>query len=515
MKKAITLSLLLVALILNLKAQPATSPTKNVGIGTLSPHQSAILDLDVSGAEFATKLGFLVPRVTAEQRDAIPTPAEGLMVYVTDVDKGFYYFDGVSWKAHSTKVQFGDKVSSGILYYSADADPIIKSSEEMKYDSDAKAINLKGVTVNLGTNDAATPYEIRFYGGNAGANYVGVKAQETITEDLIFNLPSNNATVEGQVLTNTAEGVKWAEPKVFNPDPAHPNALVFLNGESKPETSENMVYSATDNAVNLSGTSINLKALAGGEAQAIKFFENEANGANSVSVKAPAELEDDVTFELPKNNPAEGNILANTAEGNKWVPAPVGVPIGTILPFAGSQAPEGWIVADGAELSIADYPELFDIIGTTYGGSGNNFNLPNLVGRFPMGLDNEAGSVVGQTGGAASATLEAENIPAHTHTLIARGSLPNQFNDPMQVNGATYATAKAGSGDEEPPLFAKNPTMLNEYSGLYSVLNLANMDVEYPFHSSTIKGPVAPAEGLTPVPTMPPFVKILYIIRAK
>lgn len=510
MKKAITLSLLLVALSLNLKAQPATSPTKNVGIGTLTPNQSAILDLDVSSAEFATKLGFLVPRMTAAQRDAIETPAEGLMVYVTDVDKGFYYFDGERWKAHSTKAQFGDKVSSGILYYSAEADPIIKSSEEFKYDSDAKAMNLTGVSVNLYPNTVnSTQGEIKIYALQPGGTGVALRAQETMNSDVVFNLPSNNAMVVGQVLTNTADGVKWAEPQTFNPDPATANALLFLNGESKPATSENMLYDATNNAVSLTGTSINLKALANGEAQAIKFFEDEANGANSVRVKAPAELTDDVTFELPKNNPEEGNILKNTAEGNKWVPAPVGVPIGTILPFAGSQAPEGWMIANGEELNSTDYPELFAAIGTTYGGSGNNFNLPNLMGRFPMGGDPAANNDIGQTGDG-NVTLTAENIPAHTHTLIARGP-----SSTTQGAGYSYEVAKRDTPtDQEPTLFSFNTEQVAN-SGLFGAVNYADMDVKLPFHSTTIEGPTPPAEGVTPVQTLPPFVKILYIIRVK
>lgn len=510
MKKAITLSLFFVALSLNLKAQPATSPTKNVGIGTLSPDQSAILDLDVSSTDFTTKLGFLVPRVTAAQRDAIITPAEGLMVYVTDGDKGFYYFDGERWKAHSTKAQFGDKVSSGILYYSAEADPIVKSSEEFKYNSDTKAMNLTGVSVNLFPNTQNnTPGVIKIYALQPGATGVALRAQETMNSDVVFNLPSNNATVEGQVLTNTAEGVKWAEPQAFNPDPANPNALVFLNGESKPATSGNMIYNATDNAVSLTGTSINLKALTGGEAQAIKFFENEANGTNSVSVKAPAELENDVTFELPKNNPEGGSILKNTAEGNKWVPAPVGVPIGTILPYAGTQAPsDEWKIANGEELNSTDYPKLFAAIGTTYGGNGDRFMLPNLVGRFPMGGDPTVSNDIGTTGGDGNVTLTAENIPAHTHTLIARGPSGSE-----QPNGLSYDSAKLQTpNDREPTLYSQK---VEGAPGLFGAINYANMDEKLPFHSGTIEGPTPPAEGVTPVQTLPPFVKILYIIRVK
>lgn len=62
-----------------------------VGIGTQTPDASAAVDIK------DTARGILIPRVTLNQRTAIGTPAEGLMVYQTNGDKGFWYFDGVQW----------------------------------------------------------------------------------------------------------------------------------------------------------------------------------------------------------------------------------------------------------------------------------------------------------------------------------------------------------------------------------------------------------------------------------
>ena len=63
------------------------------------------------------------------------------------------------------------------------------------------------------------------------------------------------------------------------------------------------------------------------------------------------------------------------------------VPSGAVIPFAGSTAPQGYLLCDGREVSRADYPYLFDVIGTTYGkGDGNTtFNLPNLQDKFIEG----------------------------------------------------------------------------------------------------------------------------------
>ena len=66
---------------------------QNVGVGTSSPDNSAKLDVT------ATDGGLLIPRMTEVQRDAIATPAIGLMIFQTDGTVGFYYYDGAAWTA--------------------------------------------------------------------------------------------------------------------------------------------------------------------------------------------------------------------------------------------------------------------------------------------------------------------------------------------------------------------------------------------------------------------------------
>ena len=69
------------------------------------------------------------------------------------------------------------------------------------------------------------------------------------------------------------------------------------------------------------------------------------------------------------------------------------VPSGTVLYFAGSSAPAGWLKANGAAVSRTAYAALFAAIGTTYGvGDGRNtFNLPDLRGEFIRGWDDGRG----------------------------------------------------------------------------------------------------------------------------
>lgn len=71
--------------------------TGAAGIGTIAPNASSLLDIT------STNKGVLIPRMTKAQRDAIPTPVAGLLIYQTNSTAGFYYYDGGAWKAISSK----------------------------------------------------------------------------------------------------------------------------------------------------------------------------------------------------------------------------------------------------------------------------------------------------------------------------------------------------------------------------------------------------------------------------
>lgn len=111
---------------------------------------------------------------------------------------------------------------------------------------------------------------------------------------------------------------------------------------------------------------------------------------------------------------------------------------GTILDFAGSTAPNGWLLCYGQSLLRTDYPTLFDKIGTTYGAvDGTHFNLPDCRGRVHAGKDDMGGTAasrltnagsgvtgttLGASGGAENHTLTTAQMPSHSH--------PNTLTDP-------------------------------------------------------------------------------------
>ena len=99
--------------------------------------------------------------------------------------------------------------------------------------------------------------------------------------------------------------------------------------------------------------------------------------------------------------------------------------IGEIRMFAGSFAPAGWMFCDGQLIPISENDALFTIIGTIYGGDGQEtFALPNLQSRVPMHQGTNAGQTfqVGEAAGVESVTLTTQQIPVHTHPLLGSGA---------------------------------------------------------------------------------------------
>jgi microcystin-dependent protein len=96
-------------------------------------------------------------------------------------------------------------------------------------------------------------------------------------------------------------------------------------------------------------------------------------------------------------------------------------PTGSLLDFAGSTAPTGWLLCDGSAVSRTTYSALFGVISTTYGtGDGSTtFNLPDARGRTAIGTGQGAGlanRVLAATGGEEAHVLSVGELAAHAHT---------------------------------------------------------------------------------------------------
>lgn len=99
-----------------------------------------------------------------------------------------------------------------------------------------------------------------------------------------------------------------------------------------------------------------------------------------------------------------------------------GLPVGAVIPYAGSSIPSGpFLFCNGNSLAVASYPALFAALGYLFGGSGANFNIPNLMGRVALCVGNNGISnhTIASSGGVESITLDTSNLPSHNHPMYA------------------------------------------------------------------------------------------------
>ncbi len=195
----------------------------------------------------------------------------------------------------------------------------------------------------------------------------------------------------------------------------------------------------------------------------------------------------------------------------------LGVPIGTILPYTGANAPYGYLFCDGSEVERTKYSDLYDVIGTIYNGTAplvgaNTFRLPDLRGRFPLGKDNmdnaqaipvatggyvDAGGgtagrvadvkaqILGGDAGQSSVTLTLANLPEHSHNLRSA----RQDYAAIAVTTTIDPDATTGLGPTAPG------------------------QAQYLKDSGGINKPAATTLS-TPVGIMNPYLTINYIIRS-
>lgn len=156
--------------------------------------------------------------------------------------------------------------------------------------------------------------------------------------------------------------------------------------------------------------------------------------------------------------------------------------LGEIRMFGGSFAPAGWAFCNGQLLAISENDALFVLLGTTYGGDGQEtFALPNLQSRIPIHMGTGPGLSayqIGEQGGVEQVTLTTQQIPTHTHAPLASNTggsdNPNNSYWADSALGKPYGAA--------PPNVLMNP------------------------------GTITPTGGSQPHDNMLPFLCVTYII---
>jgi microcystin-dependent protein len=214
--------------------------------------------------------------------------------------------------------------------------------------------------------------------------------------------------------------------------------------------------------------------------------------------------------------------------GDQGPPGTAGgsAPVGTVVSYAGSAAPQGWLVADGSAVSRTAYSELFAAIGTTYGaGDGSTtFTLPDLRGRVVVAVGSNGDvSALGQNDGAAEPSrspLHTHTVPAHSHgvgTLAVGvggggGYVPGSFTKVMRCTSITDSVCTIGS---------VAVGFINTLGGSGSFgSNPPNTPIAFSEHSHSLGGRVGDTAGVDGDQPMtsgaggPSYIALTYIIRA-
>jgi microcystin-dependent protein len=163
--------------------------------------------------------------------------------------------------------------------------------------------------------------------------------------------------------------------------------------------------------------------------------------------------------------------------------------IGEIRMFGGNFAPVGWAFCDGQLIAIAENDALFTLIGTTYGGDGQDtFGLPDLRGRVPLHQGSLGGNsyVIGEQAGAETVTITSSSMAAHNHLVATTGAVANS-------NVPSSATILADEGPASATVKAYQP---------FAASNQVTL------RNTTVGG----AGGSQPHENMQPFLTISFII---
>lgn len=188
--------------------------------------------------------------------------------------------------------------------------------------------------------------------------------------------------------------------------------------------------------------------------------------------------------------------------------------IGEIKMFGGNFAPRGYAFCQGQIMAIAQNTALFSLLGTTYGGNGQNtFALPDLRGRAPVGQGQGPGLspiTLGEVAGVENTTLTINQMPQHTHTVT--------FSSPLTATGqAAIPAASASTSTQAAPgaTTVLGPIAASGRPGTLYSTSAADTTLQ-PFtitcSGSVPNGTITPAGGSQPFSLRTPYLGVNFII---
>ena len=139
-----------------------------------------------------------------------------------------------------------------------------------------------------------------------------------------------------------------------------------------------------------------------------------------------------------------------------------GVPTGSIISFAGTVAPDGYLLCDDKSYSVAKYPDLYKVIGNRYGGDTANFNVPNMTGKYVIG-----GTPVKETVGQADFIVTKNNIQQAKAVQPSNYvNIPVVFNSPGGIADWGWTKGKPTGDSSEEEYFPRTVDKTSDGSNL-------------------------------------------------
>lgn len=218
-------------------------------------------------------------------------------------------------------------------------------------------------------------------------------------------------------------------------------------------------------------------AIAGGGLYEVQIKNTKYN----VSYSGVLSIGDVVKVKAPLNNFSDIYIEGTQSGGGGDYTVSDTLPIGAVVEWYANNIPNNWLVCNGQAVSRENYSELFGIIGTQYGsGDGSTtFNLPNLKGRVPVGLDpddtdfNSLGEIGGQKSEDLRATVGATHGATTRIGYVAAAKIPN-INYSYSVLGSDASSNIPASAVSHSTLVltqdGKNPSSLQPYLVSYFII---------------------------------------------
>lgn len=307
----------------------------------------------------------------------------------------------------------------------------------------------------------------------------------------IFDNPADN-TEDGENMSAFAFGqteknerdktiAVWDNSMIFSD---------FLNGNRIYEYFKHL----GDNQINGWSQGLWIPTKAGDDADVHMFYNDTKDDSQNLVLKmtkSPVSTEESIeASSLGKTKKFILNDYQLTAKVNNVNNVQIGMPIGSIVMWAGDTAPDGWLLCNGATYKRTEYLNLSNVIGFKYGGTKDILKVPDLQSRFPLGASSEYS--LGKKDGESTHELTEEEMPPHSHQLKEIiGS---------KATGSGWAGVNFSTGDGQMENFDSpdNDYPTTEKTGGEITLNNNRPEVKVKAHNN-----------------MPPYLVVNFIIKYK